>query len=112
MPAAGRRRPIRSATVELDGDYAGTWAKVRINPPLRVFDLFGTSTRDALAAVIIEWNLVDDDGKPVELDPTLSGATDEEAAALARGYLTVLSGATELPKEPPTPSGTTTPSST
>jgi hypothetical protein len=109
---AERRRPIRTARVELDGDYAGTFAVVRLNPPFRVWDLFGDSIRQGLAEVVLEWNLVDDQGEAVELEPTLGGATDEELVALYEGYLKVLKPEIELPKGSPTPSGSTTPTST
>lgn len=108
----GRRRPIRTGIVRLEGDYLGTEATVRLNPPFETFDRFRTDTRAALGEVILEWNLVDDDGKPVVLEPTLSKATDEELALFAAGYLDLLQASTDLPKGPATPSGTGTPTST
>lgn len=98
--------------MNLEGDYEGTWADCRLNPPMRVFDLFGENTRAALGEVILAWNLVDDQGEPVALEPTLLGATDEELTLLTNGYLAVLRGKTELPKENETPSGTTSLTST
>lgn len=107
-----RRRPIRTATITLNGDYQGTEATVRLNPPLRVYDEFSTDVRKALGQVVLAWNLVDDDGKAVGLDETLSGATDEELAAIGSAYMDALKNRVTLPNSVATPSGTGGPTST
>lgn len=107
-----RPRPIRTGVVKLAGDYAGTEAIVRLNPPFRTFELFKSNTRAALGQVILSWNLLDEHGETVPLEDDLIAATDEELAAFAMGYMELLQGATALPKPPETPSGTSTPSNT
>lgn len=99
-------------TVKLNGDYTGTEVKVRLNPPLSVYDEISTDTRGALAKIIFSWNLVDEDGVEVPLDAKLSGATDEELALIVRGYLDLLKAKVTLPNSDETPYGIGTPTNT
>lgn len=67
-----RRQPHRiSDPIDLGGEYAGWWVRVRLNTPMgRVEDL---DSRDleriygALCAIAHESNYVDDDGAPIDV---------------------------------------------
>lgn len=74
-----RRMPIKTRTVELDGDYAGWSATVRTNAPfsnfLQLSQLSGDDGQAALKALaeiysllpklIFGWNFVDEEGEPL-----------------------------------------------
>ncbi len=81
-------RPIRTAFIplNLDGYAADIGATLRTNPPMREYEGLSSDTRGALRKLILSWNLVDDGGTALELDDNLSGATDEELAALLNGW--------------------------
>jgi len=81
-PPAVRRMPIKTATVDLGGEYAGWTATVRTNAP---FSNFLALTRlnaddgqaalralgeiyDLLPALVLAWNFVDEDGRPLPCD--------------------------------------------
>ena len=79
-----RRLPIKTRTVELDGDYAGWTATVRTNAPFSHFLKLASLTNDdgqaALAALaeiygllpklIFAWNFVDEEGQPLPCNET------------------------------------------
>lgn len=64
-----RRMPVRTAQIELDGEYEGFSFTLRTNAPLYV--LAGLSSGDlpriteALAEVLIDWNFPDENGDPL-----------------------------------------------
>ena len=98
-----RRLPIRSARVELDGDYAGYWATMRLNPRRRVLDELGSGdTRRAcegLAQIIQAWNVTDEEGRPIE--PTgdnVYDLPDDMMGGLLRGYFAQFNAETTVPK--------------
>lgn len=65
---AVRKLPIVVKRIEIqDGPYAGWWAEMRTNPPMRVMDEMRTSQdpEKVLASLIIEWNFVDEEGTPL-----------------------------------------------
>lgn len=78
-PPPPRRMPVRTATVELDGDYAGWRATVRTNAPfanfLRLSQLGAGDGQEMMAALgevyallpklVMGWNFVDEDGAPL-----------------------------------------------
>lgn len=106
------RLPIRSATVELDGDYAGFMCKMRLNPRRSVVQgmTLGEirALSESLAKVIISWNFVDEDGEPLEITPeNIHDLPDDLLGATMTGYFAKFTKETEVPKEPPTPSTTT-----
>ena len=67
--------PVKTDTIELDGDYEGWEFEARLNPPLKVFgDLSsGEFARisPALAKIAIRWNFLNEDGTPLPEKPTL-----------------------------------------
>ena len=65
---------IKSAKVELNGDFKGYWIRIRTNPKLRQLNQAASLSRDstfeevveALAPFVIDWNLVDEDGNELK----------------------------------------------
>lgn len=61
-----RAMPIKTAKVELAGDYEGWTATVHVNPPMFLFEqLLGgalAETRDALSKIVKSWDFVDSQG--------------------------------------------------
>lgn len=75
----GRRLPIKTRLVELDGEYAGWTATVRTNAPfsnfLKLAALGESDGREVLTALgelyallpklVFSWNFVDEEGQPL-----------------------------------------------
>lgn len=74
----GRKMPVKTRRIELEGDYKDWWVDVRINPPVGLlFDsiaIFESANKenikevlppiyDILGLVIHQWNFVDEKGK-------------------------------------------------
>lgn len=57
--------PVKSATIHLDGEYAGVSLTLRTNPPIRIFDELSSGDLDrilvGLSAVTLASNLDDVD---------------------------------------------------
>jgi len=67
MTTEKRRLPVKTARVELDGDYAGFYAVARLNMPCRFFMELSAAEnmaqrQEIWAPYILEWNILDDDG--------------------------------------------------
>jgi hypothetical protein len=116
-PAEDRKRPVRTITVTLDGDYAGTTLQMRSNLSLGALDELEGMTdlaemRRRVAGLIVEHNFVDERGALLKLDEQCSQLTLEEFYAALRGYYRAIYASTALPKGDAASSVTTTPSST
>lgn len=61
--------PIRTRRVEMDGDYAGFWAEVRINVPLASLEALSNADDiyPTMASIVRAWNFVDEAGQPIPL---------------------------------------------
>lgn len=92
----GRRMPVR--TQEITFDWEGeTWhATMRTNAPSGQVDaLLGRDPdayRVALAAVVLEWDFVDDEGEPIPLpkDGGVGKVSYPQLRALVAAYLDAL----------------------
>ena len=64
------KMPIRTRRVEMDGDYAGFWADVRINVPLASLEALSNSDDiyPTMATIVRDWNFVDEAGRSIPLD--------------------------------------------
>ena len=105
MSAEVRKLPVRTTRVDLDGDYAGYWATMRLNPRRSTIDgLSSGETRpacEALAKLIVAWNVTDEEGRPLEVTPDeVYDLPDEMLAIVIRKYLDAVRAATDLPKAP------------
>lgn len=64
-----RKAPVKSALLELHGDYEGWHFKARTNPKLKSFSLIASGNvdkiREGLAQIVLEWDFVDEDGAPL-----------------------------------------------
>lgn len=103
MSGEVRRLPVRTARVELDGEYAGYWATMRLNPRRSTIDgLSSGETRpacDALARLIVAWNFTDEEGRALDVTPEeVYDLPDEMLAIVIRKYLDAVRAATDLPK--------------
>jgi len=67
--AARLKMPVRTRVVEMDGDYAGFQATMRVN--ISMATLTALSTSDdlyaAVATLVTKWNFVDEAGEPIAL---------------------------------------------
>ena len=72
-----RRMPVRTATVEFDGDYAGWEATIRTNIPVRILEDMRSGETDrietAVAEIVKSWNFVDEQGEPLGIKPESIG---------------------------------------
>jgi len=59
-----RKLPVIVRKIEIeDGPYAGWWAEMRTNPPMRVIDALSESMDPVeFAKLVTAWNFVDEDG--------------------------------------------------
>ena len=66
-----RKMPVITRKIELpEGPYAGWWAIVQTNPPMRVVQQLSDAVMTAgeiLAKLIQEWNFVDAAGNPLPI---------------------------------------------
>ena len=65
------RTAVRTAEIDLGGDYDGWRVTMRLNPSTAVWDDFSSGDTErydsALAVLILDWNFVDDNGNPLPL---------------------------------------------
>jgi hypothetical protein len=65
-----RRMPVRSRLVEMDGDYSGFHATMRVNISIKQAEALSSDLDDicaTLAGIILDWNFVDESGAPLPL---------------------------------------------
>ena len=117
--ASGVRTAVRTARLELGGDYEGWFATLRVNPPLSIWDDFssGDAARydSALAALVIDWNFVDDQGEPLPLPKDgldWAAAPFDLKLALTNAYTLKVQERMSVGKAPSTVSEPTSPSAT
>lgn len=95
------RMPVRTAEIAFDGLYAGFTATVRTNVRYGTKLDLGSGDRDrfeaALRAIVVSWNLVDEDGTP--LPPGAPDAVpDDLLGELVRRWGEATEAAAQLPK--------------
>lgn len=66
--------PIRTARIDLDGDYAGIWVEARTNPPMRAYEEMSSGELPrmygALGQIMRGSNLTDEEDRPLDVrDP-------------------------------------------
>ena len=113
------RTAVRTARLELGGDYEGWWVVMRVNPPLQVWEGFSSGDTErydsALAALVIDWNFVDDDGQPLALPKDgldWSSAPFDLKLVLTNAYTAKVQERMSLGKTQSTPSALMSPSDT
>lgn len=106
--------PIRTAKIELDGDYAGLWVEGWLNPPSHLLtqlaDPEQTKQRQALGQLIRATNIGDADGNPIDFTDTdvwNSVLPWDLAADIVRGYDAAFQARTNPPKNSESPSANT-----
>lgn len=61
--------PVKTATIELTGDYEGWEFEARMNPPLSIFGDLSSGEFEriapALAKIVRSWNFIDESGVPL-----------------------------------------------
>ena len=66
-----RKRPVRTAEIELPAPYEGWRATVWVNMPMCLYDALDKGSfeerLDALVEVVEDWNFIDDQGAPVAI---------------------------------------------
>lgn len=70
MSETPSRMPVRTRVVEMDGDYAGFHATMRVNISIRQAEALASDLDDicvVLSDIIQDWNFVDEHGTPVPL---------------------------------------------
>ncbi len=97
-----RRMPVRTITIDFEGDYAGFAVMMRSNPPLRTFTEIQAnsdfdSLRKIMTTLVLEWNFVDEDGQPIETGE-FEAIPVELFAQLVQRYLGAIVEATAVPK--------------
>lgn len=100
MATEKRRLPVRTARVELDGDYAGYWAVVRLNMPCKFYEELAEGTtlarrRELWAPYIHEWNFTDEAGDDLPISAESLGALPLEMFKL---FTDAVNEAMEAPK--------------
>jgi hypothetical protein len=66
---SGLRMPVRTRVVEMEGDYAGFQATMRMNISMQTLTALST-TEDlypVVAPLVQDWNFVDEAGAPIPL---------------------------------------------
>lgn len=73
MDTVARKMPVVTRKIEIsEGPYAGWWAEMRTNPPMRVIDALALSMDAAeFAKLVIDWNFVDEAGESLAPDQIL-----------------------------------------
>lgn len=65
------RSAVRTAQLDLGGDYEGWLVTMRVNPSLAVWEDFSSGDTErydrALSVLVLDWNFVDDEGQPLPL---------------------------------------------
>lgn len=93
-----RKMIIRTARVELDGEYEGWWFEARTSITVDEIEAMMAendipSTKARLDNVIIEWNYVDEYGKPLEKNIRGLGKLTKELLELTlSAYMTKVRG--------------------
>lgn len=101
---AQRRMPVRTATVELAGDFEGWTATMRVNPKMRTLDDLRSGDdvrlRAAVASLVVDWNFVDEEGEPLPAarDGGIDECTDELLGELIDAYGRKIEELAALPK--------------
>ena len=65
-----RRMPVRSRLVEMDGDYGGFHATMRVNISIKQAEALSSDLDDicaTLADIILDWNFVTESGAPLPM---------------------------------------------
>lgn len=85
-----QRMPVKIRRVELDGDYAGWWADMHVNPPIdTILQMEGSALNlfEQLPKLIRAWNFGDPEGQPLPLTPEgLRALPDDLLKQLTEGY--------------------------
>jgi len=94
--------PVRTTRVELEGDYAGFSLEMRSNPPLRLFTEMQDNSdfaklRDLVRSLIVDWDFVDEDGKPIAVGD-LDAVSIDLFGMIINRYLNTITGAAAVPK--------------
>lgn len=98
---AGKKMPVRTADIAFTGDYEGFTATVRTNPTYGAkLDLTsGDPARfeRAIAEIVREWNVTDENGEPVPAG-NVAAVPDDLLEQLVNQWSEALAGAAKLPK--------------
>ena len=97
-----RRMPIRTARVQLEGDYADFSLVMRANPPLRVFtDIQANqdfpTLRTIMGELIVDWDFVDDQGEVIPVGDLEAIPIDLFGQIVTR-YLATIADSAAVPK--------------
>lgn len=105
------RTAVRTARIELDGDYEGWYATMRVNPSLAIWEDFssgdGERYESALSAIIVDWNIPDDEGNvlPIPRDGLdWNTAPFDLKVRLTQAFSKTMQARMSPPKEPSTTS--------
>lgn len=96
------RMPVRTTRVELNGPYKGFWLTMRSNPPLSLFTSLQVGVnfdtlRDKIHSLIMDWNFVDDEGKPIPAG-SLDDISIELIGLTIQAYLDQIKSISAVPK--------------
>lgn len=103
----GKKMPVLTTDIALDGDYEGYVVTVRTNPRFGTKldmssgdnDRFARAVRD----IVLSWNVCDEDGNalpsPHESPDAIMQVPDELLAQVLEKYVNRSTQATELPKD-------------
>ncbi len=63
----GLRMPVRTQRIEMEDEYAGFWAEMRINISMATLEALyrDDDVLPTLASLVREWNFVDEAGAPI-----------------------------------------------
>jgi hypothetical protein len=89
MAEQPQRMPVRTRMVEMDGDYAGFQATLRVNISMATLDELSNAADlyPVVAGLVQAWNFVDEDGQPIQLgEPGLRALPIELFQMLQRKY--------------------------
>lgn len=110
-----RKMPIKTATVNLEGEYEGWWFKYRTNPRLGPLTEALKKVQQAdeddpqssavaidgmyetMEVVLVDWNFVDEDG--AELTPDITGLKALPSELIALMFEPVNKGVQQAPLE-------------
>src|SRR5262252_7724041 len=107
--------PIKTTTIALDEiGYDGWSAELRLNVRARTYDAFLSQERDefwaAFSEIVVRWNLVDEDGKPLPLPRDGLGPRDlpiDILNTLVLRYVEAMADSAAVPKAREPSSATT-----
>jgi hypothetical protein len=107
--------PIHSADIALDDiGYEGWTVKMRLNVRARVYDDLLSQERElfwaALSSVVLDWNLLDEDGQPLPLPRDGLGPRDlpiDILNTLVLRYVEAMADSAAIPKARDAASATT-----